>query len=95
MKKRTLTICAAAAMVLGSLSFASAQGGITPPIDQNDAPDHKTYICHTPGHELDRILTGPGFACLTNRDGIILLVAKSAACTGHKITNRFCRDQQN
>ncbi len=85
MKKRTFAICAAAAMVLGSLSFASAQGGLTPPVNQDDLAAHQVYICHLAGHDRDRLVGAGGRSCVNQRGGIILRVSKTAACKGHKV----------
>jgi len=90
MTTKSLTICAAAAMILGSVTLASAGGGIQPPVETSTAPEHKVYICHLPGHEDDSLITGAGYGCVKN-GGIILLVAKEAACKGHKIENA-CED---
>ena len=89
MTTKSLTICAAAAMILGSVTLASAGGGIQPPVETSTAPEHKVYICHLPGHDADSLITGEGKGCVNNKGGIILLVAKEAACKGHKIA---CED---
>lgn len=76
MKKALFGFLGACALV----GFMLPAVGTTPV----SAKAEKAKICHYPGHENDRVITGGGLACY-DEGGQVIEVAKVAACKGHGV----------
>jgi hypothetical protein len=86
MKTGKITLGLAAAMLLGTLTAASAAGGLYP-IEPGSAPEGKSHICHYAGHVDDFVIGPNGKGGKCDRTGGIVILVSDKALKGHKITD--------